>query len=48
MMAAINEVRTALERLDGEPALSQRGHQGKRDRRFADAARWSGNNETPR
>jgi hypothetical protein len=47
-MASIDEVRTALERLHGETALSQRGHQGKRDRRFADTARWSGNNETLR
>jgi hypothetical protein len=46
MMAAVDEIRAALERLDREPALSQRGHQGKRDRRFADATRWPRNNET--
>jgi hypothetical protein len=48
MMAAVNEVRPALERLHSQPALSQCGHQGKRDRRFANAARWSGKNETLR
>jgi hypothetical protein len=48
MMAAVDEVRAAFERLHGQPALSQRGHQGKRDRSFANAARWSGDNETLR
>jgi hypothetical protein len=48
MMAAVDEIRAAFERLHGEPALSQRGHQRKRDSSFANAARWPGDNQTLR
>src|SRR5207245_5166558 len=46
VISTVDEVRAAFERLNGEPAFSQCGHQGKRDRSFADAARRPGNDET--